>query len=91
MIGETTEIGDNVTLYQGVTLGGTSHSRGKRHPTIGDDAVIGAGAIGVEMAQIFQDFGARVTLLEAQQRILAEVEAEITNMKERLEGLLARP
>ena len=44
VIGETTEIGDNVTLYQGVTLGGTSHSRGKRHPTIGDDAVIGAGA-----------------------------------------------
>jgi serine O-acetyltransferase len=44
VIGETTEIGDNVTLYQGVTLGGTSHSRGKRHPTIGDDVVIGAGA-----------------------------------------------
>ncbi|NNJ94279.1 MAG: FAD-dependent oxidoreductase [Halobacteria archaeon] len=40
-------------------------------------AVIGAGAIGVEMAQIFQDFGARVTLLEAQERILAEVEPEI--------------
>jgi len=44
VIGETAEIGDNVTLYQGVTLGGTSHSRGKRHPTIGDDVVIGAGA-----------------------------------------------
>jgi dihydrolipoamide dehydrogenase len=42
-------------------------------------AVIGAGAIGVEMAQIFQDFGARVTLLEAQERILAEVEPEIAN------------
>jgi dihydrolipoamide dehydrogenase len=40
-------------------------------------AVIGAGAIGVEMAQIFQDFGAKVTLLEAQERILAEVEPEI--------------
>ena len=40
-------------------------------------AVIGGGAIGVEMAQIFQDFGARVTLLEAQERILAEVETEI--------------
>ncbi|MEN8107616.1 MAG: FAD-dependent oxidoreductase [Pseudomonadota bacterium] len=40
-------------------------------------AVIGAGAIGIEMAQIFQDFGARVTLLEAQERILAEVEPEI--------------
>ncbi len=42
-------------------------------------AVIGAGAIGVEMAQIFQDFGSRVTLLEAQERILAEVEPEIAN------------
>ncbi len=44
VIGETTEIGENVTLYQGVTLGGTSHSKGKRHPTIGDNVVIGAGA-----------------------------------------------
>ena len=42
-------------------------------------AVIGAGAIGVEMAQIFQDFGSKVTLLEAQARILAEVEPEIAN------------
>ncbi len=45
VIGETTEIGRNVTLYQGVTLGGISHSKDKRHPTIEDDAVIGAGAI----------------------------------------------
>ena len=44
VIGETSEIGDNVLLYQGVTLGGTSHSKGKRHPTIEDDVVIGAGA-----------------------------------------------
>ncbi len=44
MIGETAEIGNNVTLYQGVTLGGTSMKREKRHPTIGDDVVIGAGA-----------------------------------------------
>jgi serine O-acetyltransferase len=44
VIGETSEIGDNVILYQGVTLGGTSHSKGKRHPTIEDDVVIGAGA-----------------------------------------------
>jgi dihydrolipoamide dehydrogenase len=49
-------------------------------------AVIGAGAIGVEMAQIFQDFGARVTLLEAQERILAEVETEIAAT---LTGILA--
>lgn len=44
VIGETTEIGDNVTLYQGVTLGGTGKERGKRHPTIGNNVVIGAGA-----------------------------------------------
>jgi dihydrolipoamide dehydrogenase len=49
-------------------------------------AVIGAGAIGVEMAQIFQDFGSKVTLLEAQERILAEVEPEIANT---LSGILA--
>ena len=44
VIGETAEIGCNVTLYHGVTLGGVSTHRGKRHPTIEDDVVIGAGA-----------------------------------------------
>jgi len=44
VIGETTEIGENVTIYQGVTLGGTSLEKVKRHPTIGDNVVIGAGA-----------------------------------------------
>ncbi len=44
VIGETTEIGENVTLYQGVTLGGTGTERGKRHPTLGDNVVVGAGA-----------------------------------------------
>jgi serine O-acetyltransferase len=44
VIGETTIIGDNVTLYQGVTLGGTGKEKGKRHPNIGDNVVIGAGA-----------------------------------------------
>ena len=44
VIGETSEIGDNVTLYQGVTLGGTSHQRAKRHPTLGDNVVVGVGA-----------------------------------------------
>jgi len=44
VIGETTEIGENVTIYQGVTLGGTGAERGKRHPTLGDNVVIGAGA-----------------------------------------------
>lgn len=45
VIGETAEIGDNVLMYQGVVLGGTSLEKKKRHPTIGNDVVIGAGAI----------------------------------------------
>ena len=45
VIGETVEIGDNVTVYQGVTLGGTGKEKGKRHPTLGNNVVIGAGAI----------------------------------------------
>ncbi len=44
VIGETTEIGDNVTLYQGVTLGGTGKQTGKRHPTLGSNVVVGVGA-----------------------------------------------
>ena len=44
VIGETAEIGDNVTLYQGVTLGGVSLDPGKRHPTLEDDVIVGAGA-----------------------------------------------
>ena len=44
VIGETAEIGDNVTLYQGVTLGGTGFARGKRHPTVENDVVVGSGA-----------------------------------------------
>ncbi|ORY72807.1 trimeric LpxA-like protein [Neocallimastix californiae] len=45
VIGETTYIGNDVTLYQGVTLGGTSTKKGKRHPTVGNGVVVGAGAI----------------------------------------------
>ena len=45
VIGETAEIGDNVLLYQGVVLGGTTLEKGKRHPTIGDNVVIGASAV----------------------------------------------
>lgn len=44
VIGETTTIGDCVTLYQGVTLGGTGFQRGKRHPTLGDNVTVGSGA-----------------------------------------------
>ena len=44
VIGETAEIGDNCTLYQGVTLGGTGKHSGKRHPTLGDNVMVGSGA-----------------------------------------------
>lgn len=44
VIGETTKIGDNVTLFQGVTLGGTGKEKGKRHPTLGNDVIVAAGA-----------------------------------------------
>ncbi len=44
VIGETAEIGDDVLLYQGVTLGGTGHEKGKRHPTLGNHVVVGGGA-----------------------------------------------
>lgn len=44
VIGETAEVGDNVTLYHGVTLGGTGKDKGKRHPTVGNNVLIGSGA-----------------------------------------------
>ncbi|MEG1483354.1 serine O-acetyltransferase EpsC [Clostridium sp.] len=44
VIGETAEIADNVTIYHGVTLGGTGKDKGKRHPTVGNNVIIGAGA-----------------------------------------------
>lgn len=44
VIGETAEVGDNVTLYHGVTLGGTGKDKGKRHPTVGNNVTIGSGA-----------------------------------------------
>lgn len=44
VVGETAELGRNVTLFQGVTLGGTGKEKGKRHPTLGDDVMVGAGA-----------------------------------------------
>ncbi|MBN1282209.1 MAG: serine O-acetyltransferase [Proteobacteria bacterium] len=55
VIGETAGIGDDVTLYQGVTLGGVSWSKGKRHPTIEDRVVIGAGAIVLGPVRIGHD------------------------------------
>jgi serine O-acetyltransferase len=58
VVGETAEIGDDVTLYQGVTLGGTSLKKVKRHPTLGDGVVVGAGA--VILGAVMVGKGARV-------------------------------
>jgi len=58
VIGETTEIGDDVLMYQGVVLGGTSLEKAKRHPTIGNNVVIGAGA--VTLGSITVGDGARI-------------------------------
>jgi len=58
VIGETAEIGDDVLLYQGVTLGGTRLERGKRHPTLGNSVVVGAGA--KVLGPIFVGEGARI-------------------------------
>jgi len=63
VIGETTEIGDDVLIYQGVTLGGTGNEQGKRHPTVGNNVVIGAGAK-VLVRQEINDLKHRVTELE---------------------------
>ncbi len=73
VIGETTVIGDDVTLYQGVTLGGTKLHKGKRHPTLEDRVIVGSGA------QILGDFtvgvGARIG---ANAVVLAEVPPGVT-------------
>lgn len=81
VIGETAEIGDDVTLYQGVTLGGTTLNRGKRHPTLADGVIVGAGA------KILGSFtvgkNARVG---ANAVVLAEVPAQATMV-----GIPAKP
>jgi len=81
VIGETAEIGDDVTLYQGVTLGGTSLSRGKRHPTLADGVIIGAGAKVLGAFTVGK--GARVG---ANAVVLAAVEPGVTVV-----GIPARP
>lgn len=67
VIGETCEIGDDVILYQGVTLGGTGKESGKRHPTIGDHVVIGSGAkvLGSFTVGAHTKIGANTVVLQA--------------------------
>jgi len=66
VIGETVEIGDRVTVYQGATLGGTGFARGKRHPTVGDDVTIGSGAklLGPVEIGSFSKIGANAVVIE---------------------------
>lgn len=67
VIGETAEIGDDVTLYQGVTLGGRTLDNGKRHPTLGDGVVVGAGAkiLGPFLVGAGARVGSNAVVLEA--------------------------
>lgn len=66
VIGETAVVGDHVTIYQGVTLGGTGKERGKRHPTIGNHVLIGAGAkiLGAITVGDYAKIGAGAIVLE---------------------------
>lgn len=95
VIGETTEIGDDVMLYHGVTLGGTSTSHGKRHPTIGDRVVIGAGAKVLGPVQIGADskIGANaVVIRDAPPRsVLVGVPAKARPQRAGEPGLLQDP
>lgn len=67
VIGETAELGAEVTLYQGVTLGGTSLEKGKRHPTLGDGVVVGAGAkvLGAITVGEYSRVGANAVVVKA--------------------------
>lgn len=90
VIGETAEIGDDVTLYHGVTLGGTSWNPGKRHPTLANGVVIGAGAkvLGPLMvgenarigsnAVVVKDVPAGATVIGIPGRIVAKVDAQVS-------------
>jgi serine O-acetyltransferase len=96
VIGETAEIGDDVTLYHGVTLGGTSWNPGKRHPTLGNNVVIGAGAkvlgplyvgenarIGSN-AVVVKDVPAGATVVGIPGRIVAKQDAAVTEQRQQM-------
>jgi serine O-acetyltransferase len=86
VIGETTEIGDDVLIYQGVTLGGTSLAKGKRHPTLGHHVVVGAGA--TVLGPITVGDGARVGASSvviknvAPQQVVVGIPARVVDRRE---------
>jgi serine O-acetyltransferase len=84
VIGETATIGDDCTLYHGVTLGGTSWNKGKRHPTLRDGVVIGAGAKVLGPIEIGEQ--ARIELAE----YLKTTEQAAARFEEKREALRAR-
>src|SRR5574343_773380 len=96
VIGETAEIGDDVTLYHGVTLGGTSWNPGKRHPTLGNNVVMGAGAkilgplyVGENArvgsnAVVVKDVPPGATVVGIPGRIVAKQGAEVTEQRQQL-------
>ena len=93
VIGETAEVGDDVTLYQGVTLGGTTLSRGKRHPTIGNGVVVGGGA---KILGNISIGGKRVVITDPKQindplsEALASVATEVKILREKVSQLEGR-
>ena len=94
VIGETAEIGDDCTLYHGVTLGGTSWQKGKRHPTLGNDVVVGAGAKvlgplkiadGVRIGSnsvVLQDVPPGATVVGIPGRVVSAKQDEVTRKRE---------
>ena len=87
VIGETAVIGNNVTLFQGVTLGGTGKERGKRHPTIGDNVVIGAGVKVLGNITVGRDsiIGANAVVIRdvPEQSTVVGVPGRITKIKDK--------
>ena len=94
VIGETAEVGDNVTIYHGATLGGTGKDKGKRHPTIGNNVIIGAGAkilgplyvgdnvkVGAN-AVVLSDIPANSTAVGIPAKIITRTLAPIINIKD---------
>ena len=94
VIGETAEVGDNVVMYHGVTLGGTGKHTGKRHPTVGSNVFIGTGAkllgpinvgdgakIGAN-AVVLQDIPSKATAVGIPARIILNEEASIIEMED---------
>ncbi|MBP1889298.1 serine O-acetyltransferase [Clostridium moniliforme] len=94
VIGETAEVGDNVTIYHGVTLGGTGKDKGKRHPTVGNNVIIGAGSkvlgpiyigdnvkIGANSV-VLKDINNNSTAVGIPAKVIKKTEAKIIEIKD---------